>query len=553
MHPGELHNMETGLAVEDLLQQMIDRGRLEVGDEGSEEQHIYMQSADEGSFGRPKPLVVYFTRDAAPQTPPYPSVVKPVSFPYQNSHAIPWRYAPPSERKEQATDISSLSAKVTNITGLSGVTRSGRVFAPPDLPTQPANVKGKAKIAEEQNEKMIPTPNENIPVKGLSEKKDGCDKKEVSLEEAGEFLRIIQQSEFKVSLLELLMSSEPHRALLVKVLNEAHVAQDISVQGFGELVNNITTNNYLSFAEEEIPVEGRGHNRALYVSVKCMDHVVAKVLIDNGFSLNVMPKSTLEKLSFNTSHLKPSSMVVRAFDGSPREVRGEIDQPVQISPHTYQVTFQVMDINPAYSCLLGRPWIHSVGVIPSTLHQKLKFIVEGHLVIVSGEEDILVSCPSSMSYVEAAEESLETAFQSFEVLNIAFVDSLSRQPCLSDTAVMVAQVMLGNGYEPEMGLGKNNGGRTSLVSTRGNRGKFGLCYKPTQADIRKSVAGRKSRSQGSQLGRQVEGGLPCHISRSFISAGLGHEGQVVAICEDDSPSGSDLVRPCPPGFRLGNW
>jgi len=69
-----------------------------------------------------------------------------------------------------------------------------------------------------------------------------------------------------------------------------------------------------------------------------------------------------------------------------------------------------MDINPAYNCLLGRPWIHSVGVVPSTLHQKLKFVVEGHLVIVSSKEDILVSCPSSMPYVEAAKESLETAF-----------------------------------------------------------------------------------------------------------------------------------------------
>ena len=36
------------------------------------------------------------------------------------------------------------------------------------------------------------------------------------------------------------------------------------------------------------------------------------------------------------------------------------------------------------------------------LHQKLKFVVEGQLVIVSGEEDILVSYPSSMPYVEAA-------------------------------------------------------------------------------------------------------------------------------------------------------
>ena len=78
-----------------------------------------------------------------------------------------------------------------------------------------------------------------------------------------------------------------------------------------------------------------------------MDHVVAKVLIDNGSSLNVMPKSTLEKLPFNASYLRPSSMVVRAFDGTRREVRGEIDLPVQIGPYTCQVTFQVMDINSA--------------------------------------------------------------------------------------------------------------------------------------------------------------------------------------------------------------
>ena len=87
-------------------------------------------------------------------------------------------------------------------------------------------------------------------------------------------------------------------------------------------------------------------------------------------------------------------------------------------------------------------------------------------------------------------------------------------------AMMVAWVMLGYGYEPEMGLGKNNGGRTSLVSTRGNHGKFGLGYKPTQANIRKSITERKNRSQGSRLGQQAEGALPCHINRIFISAGL---------------------------------
>ena len=76
-----------------------------------------------------------------------------------------------------------------------------------------------------------------------------------------------------------------------------------------------------------------------------------------------------------------------------------------------------------------------------------------------------------MPYVEAAEESLETAFQSFEVVSISSVDPFSGQACLSNAAVMMARIMLGNGYEPGMGLGKDNGGITSLIKTQGNRGK----------------------------------------------------------------------------------
>ena len=76
------------------------------------------------------------------------------------------------------------------------------------------------------------------------------------------------------------MHFEPHRVLLIKILNEAHVTQDISVEGFRGIVNNITTNNYLTFVDEEMAVEGRGHNKVLHVSAKCMDHIVAKVIID---------------------------------------------------------------------------------------------------------------------------------------------------------------------------------------------------------------------------------------------------------------------------------
>ena len=88
MHSGMRHNMETCSVVTDLLQQMIDQGRLEVSNEREEEQHICMQLADKEGPKKPKPLVIHFTRDTAPQRPRHPSAVsgvRPIPFPYKNS------------------------------------------------------------------------------------------------------------------------------------------------------------------------------------------------------------------------------------------------------------------------------------------------------------------------------------------------------------------------------------------------------------------------------------------------------------------------------------
>ena len=83
--------------------------------------------------------------------------------------------------------------------------------------------------------------------------------------------------------------------------------------------------------------------------------------------------------------------------------------------------------------------------------------------------------------------------------------------------------MLRHGYEPGMGLGKNNDGMASLVDIKENRGKFGLGYKPTRTDVRRSIVERRSKGAGPQLRTQAREVPPCHISKSFMSAGLRHE------------------------------
>ena len=96
------------------------------------------------------------------------------------------------------------------------------------------------------------------------------------------------------------------------------------------------------------------------------------------------------RLSVDKSYMKHTKTVVRAFDGIRREVIGEIEIEVQIGPCTFNMWFQVMDISPSYNCLLERSWIHMVGVVSSSLHQNIKFVMEGQLVCVVAEQDMIV-------------------------------------------------------------------------------------------------------------------------------------------------------------------
>ena len=77
-----------------------------------------------------------------------------------------------------------------------------------------------------------------------------------------------------------------------------------------------------------------------------------------------------------------------------------------------------MDIVPAYSYLLGRSWIHEVGPVTLTLQQKLKFIRERKVVIINGEQALLISHLSSFSVVEADEAIVGTQFQDLSIDNV---------------------------------------------------------------------------------------------------------------------------------------
>ena len=63
------------------------------------------------------------------------------------------------------------------------------------------------------------------------------------------------------------------------------------------------------------------------------------MLIDNGSSLNVIPRITLMKLKYQGTLMRPSGIIVKAFDGSRKYIIGEVDLPIHIGLHLFQITF----------------------------------------------------------------------------------------------------------------------------------------------------------------------------------------------------------------------
>ena len=123
------------------------------------------------------------------------------------------------------------------------------------------------------------------------------------------------------------------------MLKETHVPTNFIDSSFKGMVSLVLATSQVSFLDDELPLEGRDHTLAMHIVIKCEDMIVARVFINNGSILNVYPMATLERLKVDMSLIKPSTMIIRAFDGKHREVQGEIKLMIEIGSRSFMVNF----------------------------------------------------------------------------------------------------------------------------------------------------------------------------------------------------------------------
>jgi len=238
---------------------------------------------------------------------------------------MPWSYS-------QVMVMHKGKEVVEEICKAQGLTRSGRCFAPAEL--RRANpVATKNPVTEKEAEEFL---------------------KKMKAQDYS-IVEQLRKTPAQISLLSLLIHSDEHRQVLMKILNEAHVPDKISVNHLEKIADKIFKVNGVTFSDDELLVEGTEHNRALYVTVKCEDSVVTRVLIDNGSSANICPLATLNKLKDDGDRIHKNSIYVRGFDGGGTDTVGDIILGLTIGPVEFTMEFQVLDMAVSYNLLLGRP------------------------------------------------------------------------------------------------------------------------------------------------------------------------------------------------------
>ena len=89
-------------------------------------------------------------------------------------------------------------------------------------------------------------------------------------------------------------------------------------------------------------------------------------------------------LRLTPKDLTPYSSPLMSFDGKMIMPKGRIRLPMQTGLEIVEVDFIVVDTYTPYTAIMARPWLHTLGAIASTLHQKVKFPSENRVLEIRG-------------------------------------------------------------------------------------------------------------------------------------------------------------------------
>ncbi|XP_023880286.1 uncharacterized protein LOC111992654 [Quercus suber] len=130
----------------------------------------------------------------------------------------------------------------------------------------------------------------------------------------------------------------------------------------------------LNFSDEDKAGTIQPHDDALMVTLRIGGYDVKRVLVDQGSGAEIMYSDLYKGLNLKPKDLTAYDSPLVSFDGNVVIPKGQIRLPVQAGSEVVELDFIVVDAFSPYTAIVARPWLHALGAVSSTLHQKVKYL-----------------------------------------------------------------------------------------------------------------------------------------------------------------------------------
>ena len=148
----------------------------------------------------------------------------------------------------------------------------------------------------------------------------------------------------------------------------------------------------MGFLDEDKIGTVQPHDDALMITLQIGGYDVKRVMVDQGSAAEIMYPDLFKGLNLRTEDLTPYNSPLVSFEGKIIIPKGQVRLPVQAGSEIVEVDFIVVDSYSPYTAIVARPWLHTLGAVSSTLHQKIKYPSGGKIEEILGDQTMARQC-----------------------------------------------------------------------------------------------------------------------------------------------------------------
>ena len=153
----------------------------------------------------------------------------------------------------------------------------------------------------------------------------------------------------------------------------------------------------ITFTDEDFTTIDPSQDDPMVITVEIDKFAIAKVLVDQGSSVDILYWETFKKMKISEAEIQPYNKQIVGFSGERVDTKGFIDLYTTFGDDylskTINIRYLLVNANTSYNILLGRPSINRLKAIVSTPHLAMKFpSVNGDIATVHVDQKIAREC-----------------------------------------------------------------------------------------------------------------------------------------------------------------